>query len=274
MRPILTLFAKRETGFDTGSAHPPTDPVLALAAALLVAAPLVPAPALHASPARAAATAFVDCPTGTGLSATVLIPSEAAIALPAGSLAPGDQIAVVDGAGTCVGAAVWTGTGVALSVWADDPFTEGVEGLVPGAPLAFRVWTAGSGTTVEPTVVYADGFGAQNGFSVDGLYVVAEAAPVSADAPADGPALDALAQSRPNPTRGRTEIAFTLARPGAVALEVYDALGRLVATPLDAERAAGDHTVAFDASGLAAGMYVYRLRAGDEVLQKRLTVAR
>lgn len=250
--------------------------MFALAAALLAAAPAfaAPAPTLVAAAPQNGSTVFLDCPVSTGLSATVLIPFEAAIALPAGSLAPGDEIAVVAGTGVCAGMGVWTGSGLAIAVWADDPFTEAVEGLETGAPLAFRVWSAATGTVVEPDVTFEDDFGAEGGFSVDGLYVVAESASIDAGEAAAEPALADLAQSRPNPTRGRTEITFTLGRPGAVSLEVYDALGRLVATPLDGERPAGEHTVTFDASGLAAGVYVYRLRAGDEVLQKRLTVAR
>jgi hypothetical protein len=42
-------------------------------------------------------------------------------------------------------------------------------------------------------------------------------------------------------------------------LKLYDLYGREVATVLDEEMFAGEHTVQFDASGLPAGVYFYKL---------------
>jgi hypothetical protein len=53
---------------------------------------------------------------------------------------------------------------------------------------------------------------------------------------------------------------------------VYDLLGREVAVLLDEQRPAGTHTVALRAAGLASGAYLYRLRAGSQVLTMKLTV--
>ncbi|RPH36777.1 T9SS C-terminal target domain-containing protein, partial [bacterium] len=50
-----------------------------------------------------------------------------------------------------------------------------------------------------------------------------------------------------------------------VKLVVYDLLGREVAVLVDGKREAGTYHDAFDGSGLASGMYVYRLRAGSFV---------
>ncbi|MEM8601120.1 MAG: hypothetical protein AAGF99_14465 [Bacteroidota bacterium] len=51
-------------------------------------------------------------------------------------------------------------------------------------------------------------------------------------------------------------------------------LGRRVATLADGQREAGAYTASFDASGLAAGTYVYLLAtpAGSET--RRMTIAR
>jgi hypothetical protein len=48
-----------------------------------------------------------------------------------------------------------------------------------------------------------------------------------------------------------------------VRLEVYDILGRKVATLLDRRIPAGYHEVSVDASSLASGVYIYRLVAGS-----------
>jgi hypothetical protein len=48
-----------------------------------------------------------------------------------------------------------------------------------------------------------------------------------------------------------------------VNLGVYDISGRKVAELVDGWRDAGAHEVMFDGSGLASGMYLYRLKAGE-----------
>ena len=48
---------------------------------------------------------------------------------------------------------------------------------------------------------------------------------------------------------------------GGVRLVVYDVLGRVVATLVEGPVSAGEHTVHFDATGLASGVYIYRLQA-------------
>jgi hypothetical protein len=46
-----------------------------------------------------------------------------------------------------------------------------------------------------------------------------------------------------------------------VRLAVYDRLGREVAVILDGRMDAGNHEARFDATGLASGVYLYRLQA-------------
>jgi predicted acyl esterase len=48
-------------------------------------------------------------------------------------------------------------------------------------------------------------------------------------------------------------------------LVVYDILGRQVATLVNEPKMPGNYEVSFDASGLASGMYIYRLSAGSSV---------
>jgi len=87
-----------------------------------------------------------------------------------------------------------------------------------------------------------------------------------------------LYQNRPNPASGTTVIAFALASPGEVALEVFDAAGRKVATLYEGTAPAGETEVAWalaDDAGrpLAPGVYLYRLRLGDETLCRRMVAA-
>jgi hypothetical protein len=83
-----------------------------------------------------------------------------------------------------------------------------------------------------------------------------------------------LWQNYPNPFNPRTEIRFQLPGTRWVTITIFDLLGREVATLLNESRAAGVHTVQFEGSGLASGVYLCRLRAGDYVQTRKLLLVR
>jgi hypothetical protein len=72
----------------------------------------------------------------------------------------------------------------------------------------------------------------------------------------------ALYQSYPNPCNPKAVVSSQLPVASHVRLTVYDALGREVAVMVDEQRAAGSYRDTFDGSGLASGVYYYRLTAG------------
>jgi hypothetical protein len=73
----------------------------------------------------------------------------------------------------------------------------------------------------------------------------------------------AVSQNYPNPFNPTTEISFTLPRAADVRLDVFNIVGQRVTTLVDGQLGAGEHTVTWDASGFASGIYFYRLTAGD-----------
>jgi len=79
-----------------------------------------------------------------------------------------------------------------------------------------------------------------------------------------------LSQNYPNPFNANTEIAFSLPHAMGAMLQVYDVTGRLVRTLADQHFIAGEHRIAFDASGLASGIYFYELRAGDTKVARKM----
>ena len=83
-----------------------------------------------------------------------------------------------------------------------------------------------------------------------------------------------LAQNYPNPFNPVTTIRFTVPRSGYVRLNVFDLLGREVASLVDSELPAGAYAVQWDGSGAASGMYVYRMQAGDFVRINRMLLLR
>ena len=94
----------------------------------------------------------------------------------------------------------------------------------------------------------------------------------TATAPA-APAATELVLVGPNPVRGTTTLRVRLAAPTDVRLDVYSVTGRHVATLLDGPQS-GEVTARWDASGVAAGVYVVRLQAGAAVATRTLTVVR
>ncbi len=84
-----------------------------------------------------------------------------------------------------------------------------------------------------------------------------------AEGPSSLPQAYALSQNYPNPFNPNTVVSSQLPVASHVRLVVYDVLGREVAVLVDERRAAGTYRDSFDASGLASGVYFYRLVAGD-----------
>ncbi|UCE25117.1 MAG: C10 family peptidase [Candidatus Zixiibacteriota bacterium] len=73
----------------------------------------------------------------------------------------------------------------------------------------------------------------------------------------------ALYQNYPNPFNPATEIAFALPRAAQVRLDVFNVMGQRVTTLIDERRAAGYHSVIWNAVSSASGMYFFRIEAGD-----------
>lgn len=79
-----------------------------------------------------------------------------------------------------------------------------------------------------------------------------------------------LMQNYPNPFNPGTVISFTLAQAGYTTLKVYDLLGREVAVLVSGNEMPGGHTVEFNGSNLASGVYLYRLVSGSYAETKRM----
>ena len=60
-----------------------------------------------------------------------------------------------------------------------------------------------------------------------------------------------------------TTINYQLPVTSNVKLVIYDMLGHEVTTLVSEVKPAGSHQVEWDASGLASGIYYYRIEAGD-----------
>lgn len=83
-----------------------------------------------------------------------------------------------------------------------------------------------------------------------------------------------LSQNFPNPFNPKTMINYQLPVTSHVTLEVFDVLGRKVATLVNEKKQPGTYHAEWDASGMATGIYFYRLTAGTFSATKKMAVVR
>jgi hypothetical protein len=93
-----------------------------------------------------------------------------------------------------------------------------------------------------------------------------------ADEVAEVPTEFALHGNYPNPFNPSTSIRFDLPEASEVRLQVFDLLGREVATVLNKAMEAGQHAVTWEAGTLPSGVYLYRLEAGEFVETRRMVL--
>jgi len=83
-----------------------------------------------------------------------------------------------------------------------------------------------------------------------------------------------LKQNYPNPFNPSTTIIFNLPKTSDVRLVIFNVLGQEVGTLVDDKLAAGKYDIKFEASSLAAGLYFYRIQAGDFVETKKMLLVK
>ncbi|HTY57819.1 MAG TPA: T9SS type A sorting domain-containing protein, partial [Bacteroidota bacterium] len=88
------------------------------------------------------------------------------------------------------------------------------------------------------------------------------------------PVAVSLSQNYPNPFNPSTGIKYSLAAAGQVTLNVYSTSGALVGTLASGFQPPGEHEVRFNASGLASGVYIYRLQQGGFSASRKMLLIR
>lgn len=98
--------------------------------------------------------------------------------------------------------------------------------------------------------------------------------PVSVREDEELPSVLSLGQNYPNPFNPTTVIPFELAAGLTVRLSVFEVTGRRVALLAAGDYAAGSHSVVFNATDLASGVYMIRLEAGGNVAVGKMMLVR
>jgi hypothetical protein len=80
----------------------------------------------------------------------------------------------------------------------------------------------------------------------------------------------ALGQNYPNPFNPTTQINYSVPVKGFITLKVYNLLGKEIATLYSGIQQEGNFTMTFNGTGLASGVYFYRLQANNFVDTKKI----
>ncbi len=72
----------------------------------------------------------------------------------------------------------------------------------------------------------------------------------------------------PNPFQGYTNIEYILENASSIKAEVYDLVGRKVATLAEGEQSSGKHNLRFETS--VSGTYILRIKIGEEVVYRKI----
>ena len=88
----------------------------------------------------------------------------------------------------------------------------------------------------------------------------------------EAPVEFALHPNFPNPFNPSTVLTYELRAASHMALKVYDTAGRLVSTLVDGFTQAGTHRAIFNGEGLASGIYLAKLEAGEFTAVQKLVL--
>ncbi|MFH1373092.1 MAG: T9SS type A sorting domain-containing protein, partial [bacterium] len=150
-----------------------------------------------------------------------------------------------------------------MSVYADDNATTEIEGVRAGE----RFYLAVNGVAANETFVWTE-----TGDRMEIGALTAKAG--SQQVLPDGYSLN---QNYPNPFNPSTNISFTLPMAGQARIDIYNILGKLVATPFDGTARTGENNIVWDGrnqagENVATGIYFYRLTADNYVETKKMTL--
>ena len=153
-----------------------------------------------------------------------------------------------------------------------DTFT----GVIPAITVpAESTWTAQYSVHARDHAHGANSTGVGNTVFVWRLFNLSNLTGVSGN-PTD-PALPrtfALRAAYPNPSKGQTTIKYQLPKASDVQLQVYNVSGQLVKRFDEGTRPPGYHSVSWNTAGQPAGVYFYRLKAGEFQSTRKLIIIR
>jgi len=81
-----------------------------------------------------------------------------------------------------------------------------------------------------------------------------------------------LSQNYPNPSNGNTTIEFAIPKSGNVTIQVVDMLGQIIDVIISEKASEGKHTIEYNTSKLAPGIYTYTMKYDNRQVTKRMVI--
>ncbi len=127
--------------------------------------------------------------------------------------------------------------------------------------LVFHFRTSETGITSETKQVQLTGetFNGQAIYGVDNVKVVGNKSGGSVQA-----------SNHPNPFNPATRIQYHLPKETDVKISIYNIKGQLIKTLVNKHQSAGNHSVRWNASQMASGIYIYKLKTRGTVKTKKM----
>jgi hypothetical protein len=119
-----------------------------------------------------------------------------------------------------------------------------------------------------PWIVYRDEYNFDR-TTVRRWQLFDESAPGEDETREELPVITSLLQNYPNPFNPSTEIIYELPRQSMVSLDVYTLDGKHIINLQDGSLERGVHRARFDGSGLASGVFLYKLVVNGEIVRIR-----
>lgn len=166
---------------------------------------------------------------------------------------PGDEIAAVSTSGQIVGVGVvtdqsWCG----FAIWGADRSSELIEGLLEGETFGLRYWDSNQNLELKlEQIAILTGGGLS--YLPDGFTAV------TAEVQSIVPSQFRLGQNYPNPFNSTTQIPFGIPEASQLSIRIFDLGGRLVTTLTEGEYQAGYHSVTWETTLQATGIYLVKL---------------
>jgi len=150
-----------------------------------------------------------------------------------------------------------------VAIWSDDDITEQVDGLLSGEAFNLKFWDASEGveTKLDVAIIH-EGKGL--------VYADKDFLVVEMRAKEQIPTEYYLSDCYPNPFNNQTLFSFGLPETSEIRIGIFDINGRLVTEIVKGTLSAGQHTLAWQAEGLAAGIYFIHLNVGNKLLIRKI----
>lgn len=178
----------------------------------------------------------------------------------------GYEIGVFTDDGILVGASVITEGPIPIIAWADNEFTEEIEGFWDNDELIFLYWDAQYDEAYPPQNVETP-----NGRELRGLIETYMPVRITLPEPLnqvggkpDSQPFDfRIMNVSPNPFNAHTVVTFSLDKAELVTLKAWDTTGRLLITENAGLLSIGEHSWEFNGENLPTGIYILGIETGD-----------